>query len=258
MVIVTKHINGRDYLYEQHSHRDDNGKVYVESKYIGPAEGNTQRVTSNYGAAVTYVPKLYSLHFRNIKGEDVVLKNLTKKQAEKEQLNLRREHVPSTIKQAHTLIKSVTPRVIESDKDRTGPVPTKDLTDNELKERIKLYKTPSNRAERESKEEYEKELKSRHSQNKMEKVMEEFKEGKIKTSYGKKVTKRGQAIAIGIAEQKRFLADNGKVYDTEKEVPSYTKYRQTDGYFKEQYATPEDRRQGFSDGVKWEDMIEKK
>ncbi len=37
---------------------------------------------------------------------------------------------------------------------------------------------------------------------KVEKAMEEFKEGKLKTSSGKKVTNRKQAIVIGLSEQK--------------------------------------------------------
>ena len=38
--------------------------------------------------------------------------------------------------------------------------------------------------------------------NKVGKVMHEFKEGKLKSSSGQKVTNPKQAIAIGIAEQK--------------------------------------------------------
>ena len=38
------------------------------------------------------------------------------------------------------------------------------------------------------------------AQQKIEKVMEEFKKGKLKSSSGKKVTKRPQAVAIGISE----------------------------------------------------------
>ncbi len=38
--------------------------------------------------------------------------------------------------------------------------------------------------------------------NKITKVMHEFKTGKLKTSAGKKVTKRKQAIAIGLSEQR--------------------------------------------------------
>jgi hypothetical protein len=35
---------------------------------------------------------------------------------------------------------------------------------------------------------------------KVHKVMEEFKEGKLKSSSGKKVTSRKQAVAIGLSE----------------------------------------------------------
>lgn len=38
--------------------------------------------------------------------------------------------------------------------------------------------------------------------NKIGKVMREFKEGKLKSSSGQKVTNPKQAIAIGISEQK--------------------------------------------------------
>lgn len=40
------------------------------------------------------------------------------------------------------------------------------------------------------------------AQDKVGKVMHEFKEGKLKSSSGKKVTDRKQAIAIGISEAK--------------------------------------------------------
>lgn len=40
------------------------------------------------------------------------------------------------------------------------------------------------------------------AQKKIGKVMHEFKEGKLKSSSGDKVTKRDQAIAIGISEAK--------------------------------------------------------
>jgi hypothetical protein len=39
--------------------------------------------------------------------------------------------------------------------------------------------------------------------DKMEKVMREYKEGKLKSSSGDKVTSRKQAIAIGLSEQRR-------------------------------------------------------
>ncbi|ADY53049.1 hypothetical protein Pedsa_2504 [Pseudopedobacter saltans DSM 12145] len=41
---------------------------------------------------------------------------------------------------------------------------------------------------------------SKKAQNKIEGVMKEFKEGKLKSSSGDKVTDRKQAVAIGISE----------------------------------------------------------
>lgn len=41
---------------------------------------------------------------------------------------------------------------------------------------------------------------SKKAQEKIGEVMREFKEGKLKTSAGKKVTDREQAVAIGISE----------------------------------------------------------
>ena len=41
---------------------------------------------------------------------------------------------------------------------------------------------------------------SRKAQEKVEEVMNEFKEGKLKSSSGDKVTDRKQAVAIGISE----------------------------------------------------------
>ena len=38
------------------------------------------------------------------------------------------------------------------------------------------------------------------AQNKVEKVMHEFKEGELKSSSGQKVKSRKQAIAIGLSE----------------------------------------------------------
>ena len=43
---------------------------------------------------------------------------------------------------------------------------------------------------------------SKNAQNKIGKVMDEFKQGKLKSSSGDKVTNRKQAIAIGISEAK--------------------------------------------------------
>jgi hypothetical protein len=41
------------------------------------------------------------------------------------------------------------------------------------------------------------------TQKKMEKVMHEFKEGKLKSGSGQKVTKRKQAVAIGLSEARK-------------------------------------------------------
>ena len=41
---------------------------------------------------------------------------------------------------------------------------------------------------------------SKKTQEKVEKVMHEFKEGKLKSSTGRKVKSRKQAIAIGLSE----------------------------------------------------------
>lgn len=41
---------------------------------------------------------------------------------------------------------------------------------------------------------------SKKAQEKVEEVMNEFKEGKLKSSSGDKVTDRKQAVAIGISE----------------------------------------------------------
>jgi len=43
---------------------------------------------------------------------------------------------------------------------------------------------------------------SEKAQEKVGKVMKEFKEGKLKSSSGKKVTDKKQAVAIGISEAK--------------------------------------------------------
>lgn len=43
---------------------------------------------------------------------------------------------------------------------------------------------------------------SDEAEKKIGKVMHEFKEGKLKSSSGEKVTKRKQAVAIGISEAK--------------------------------------------------------
>ena len=44
---------------------------------------------------------------------------------------------------------------------------------------------------------------SKKAQDKIEKVMHEFKEGELKSSSGDKVTNRKQAVAIGISEAKK-------------------------------------------------------
>mgnify|MGYP000864723378 CR=1 FL=1 len=41
-------------------------------------------------------------------------------------------------------------------------------------------------------------------EKKIEKVMEEFKKGKLKTNSGKKVKEKKQAIAIAISEAKKI------------------------------------------------------
>lgn len=45
--------------------------------------------------------------------------------------------------------------------------------------------------------------------DKVEKVMREYKEGKLKSSSGDKVTSRKQAIAIGLSEQRRARKKDG-------------------------------------------------
>lgn len=45
--------------------------------------------------------------------------------------------------------------------------------------------------------------------DKVEKVMREYKEGKLKSSSGDKVTNRKQAIAIGLSEQRRARKKDG-------------------------------------------------
>jgi hypothetical protein len=44
---------------------------------------------------------------------------------------------------------------------------------------------------------------SKKSQEKVAKVMEEFKEGKLKSGHGGKVKSRKQAIAIGLSEARK-------------------------------------------------------
>lgn len=47
-------------------------------------------------------------------------------------------------------------------------------------------------------------------QKKVEKVMGEFKKGTLKSSSGKKVTSRKQAVAIGLSEQRAANKKKGK------------------------------------------------
>lgn len=51
------------------------------------------------------------------------------------------------------------------------------------------------------------------AQDKVEDIMHEFKQGKLKSSSGKKVTNRKQAIAIGLSEAR----DAGYKVPEEKE-----------------------------------------
>ncbi len=61
---------------------------------------------------------------------------------------------------------------------------------------------------------------SKKAQEKIGDVMHEFKEGKLKSSSGKKVTNRKQAVAIGISEAK----EKGlKVPDKPKKKPAKKK-----------------------------------
>lgn len=41
------------------------------------------------------------------------------------------------------------------------------------------------------------------TEKKMDKVMHEYKKGDLKTSHGRKVTDRDQAVAIGLSEARR-------------------------------------------------------
>jgi hypothetical protein len=41
------------------------------------------------------------------------------------------------------------------------------------------------------------------AQQKVEKTMDEYKEGKLKSGSGKKVTSRKQAVAIGLSEARK-------------------------------------------------------
>jgi hypothetical protein len=50
----------------------------------------------------------------------------------------------------------------------------------------------------------------KQKQKKVEKVMNEWKNGTLKSSSGKKVTKQAQAVAIAISESKRVGKKKGK------------------------------------------------
>ncbi|HAR37782.1 MAG: hypothetical protein A2W86_05655 [Bacteroidetes bacterium GWD2_45_23] len=61
---------------------------------------------------------------------------------------------------------------------------------------------------------------SKKAQDKIGEVMKEYKEGELKTSAGKKVKDRDQAIAIGISEAKQA---GYKVPKQKKETPKTKK-----------------------------------
>ena len=61
---------------------------------------------------------------------------------------------------------------------------------------------------------------SEKAQKKIGKVMEEYKEGQLKTSAGDKVTSRKQAVAIGISEAR---AEGDKVPSKKKASSTTTK-----------------------------------
>ena len=60
---------------------------------------------------------------------------------------------------------------------------------------------------------------SKRASEKVEIVMHEMKEGKLKTGSGKKVTDPKQAIAIGLSEAKKEGAKVPKKEGTEKKKP---------------------------------------
>lgn len=57
---------------------------------------------------------------------------------------------------------------------------------------------------------------SKKAQNKIAKVMHEFKEGELKSSSGQKVTNRKQAVAIGISEAREEGYKVPKKKETQK------------------------------------------
>lgn len=70
MVIVTKKIKNNYYLYEQHSHRDDTGKVKTDCKYVGKAETSEEakqikeKLTKNKDV-VSEHPEWFNPEYRN-------------------------------------------------------------------------------------------------------------------------------------------------------------------------------------------------
>lgn len=57
---------------------------------------------------------------------------------------------------------------------------------------------------------------SKKAQEKVEEVMHEFKEGKLKSGSGEKVKSRKQAVAIGLSEAREAGAKVPKKKDTSK------------------------------------------
>ncbi len=53
-------------------------------------------------------------------------------------------------------------------------------------------------------------MKGKHDTEKIQKVMREFKEGRLKSSSGEKVTSGKQALAIGLSEQREKDKGKGK------------------------------------------------
>ena len=56
-------------------------------------------------------------------------------------------------------------------------------------------------------------------EDKVKKVMGEYKRGTLKSSSGKKVTSRDQAIAIAMSERRRMKA-GGTVFNNVKSIPT--------------------------------------
>ncbi|POY37302.1 hypothetical protein C3K47_05930 [Solitalea longa] len=68
---------------------------------------------------------------------------------------------------------------------------------------------------------------SEKSQQKVKEVMEEMKEGKLKTGTGKKVTDRKQAIAIGLSEARKEGAKVPKKSEANTKKKGSTKKKST-------------------------------